>query len=174
MAILDPQGRLFGKISLLDIGATLIILMVVAGIFLFPGTSGSLAQIGANTKPIDIDLIVRGLTVENPEAFIVDLQKQNKMKIVIRNQPHGEVTIKSVTSFDRTIAVPQPDGTVKALTDPRPEAKYTADMVITVSDNAQITDDGPVLSSSKVKIGTPIEVEGKTYRFNTSVIGVRY
>ena len=37
MAIIDSQGRLFGKLSILDIGSALIILLVIAGIFLFPG-----------------------------------------------------------------------------------------------------------------------------------------
>ena len=38
---------------------------------------------------------------------------------------------------------------------------------------AQITDDGPVFGNSKVKIGTPIELEGKTYTFKTSTVAVR-
>ncbi|HEY9657224.1 MAG TPA: DUF4330 domain-containing protein, partial [Allocoleopsis sp.] len=70
MAILDSKGRLFGKISILDLGAALIILMVVAGIFLFPGGSGSVAQVGTNTKPIEVDVMVRGLTVRDPQALI--------------------------------------------------------------------------------------------------------
>ncbi len=46
MAILDSKGRLFGKINLLDLGAGLVILLVIFGIFIFPGTSGSVAQVG--------------------------------------------------------------------------------------------------------------------------------
>jgi len=45
MAILDSKGRLFGKVSILDLGAALVILLVVVGIFFFPGTSGSVAQL---------------------------------------------------------------------------------------------------------------------------------
>ena len=39
MPLLDAKGRLFGKVSLLDIGAGLVILMVIVGVFFFPGTS---------------------------------------------------------------------------------------------------------------------------------------
>ena len=53
MAILDSKGRLFGKISLLDIGAGLIILMVAVAVFFYPGTSGSVAQVGAINKDIE-------------------------------------------------------------------------------------------------------------------------
>lgn len=173
MAILDSKGRLFGKLSILDVGAGLIILLVIAGIFLFPGTSGSVAQIGTTTKPIEVDLIVRGLTVGDPQGLIDNMREEGKTNIIIRNQPYGKVNVKEVKSLPRTVAVPQPDGSVIPLNDPRPELGFTADMMITVTGNAQITDDGPVLSNNKVKIGTPVEVEGETYRFNTSVIGVR-
>jgi len=40
MKILDSQGRLFGKVSILDLGAALVILLVLVGIF-FPVSSGS-------------------------------------------------------------------------------------------------------------------------------------
>jgi len=38
MKILDSQGRLFGKVSILD-GAALVILLVLVGIFFLSGTS---------------------------------------------------------------------------------------------------------------------------------------
>jgi Domain of unknown function (DUF4330) len=173
MAILDSQGRLFGKVSILDIGASLIILMVVAGVFLFPGSSGSVAQLGVSQKPIVVDLIVRGLTVRDPQGLIAALKEEGTTNVIIRNQPHGKVAIKDVKALPRSVAVPQPDGSVVSLNDPRPELGFTADMMITIEGDAQITDDGPVLSNNKIKIGTPVEVEGKTYRFNTSVIGVQ-
>lgn len=173
MAILDSKGRLFGKISILDIGAALIILMVVAGIFLFPGTSGSVAQVGTTTKPIEVDVMVRGLTVREPQALLRNLQEEEKTRIIIRNQPYGEVDVLNVISLPRSVAVPQPDGSVISRPDPRPELDYTIDMLVTLGGNAQILEDGPVLGNTKIKVGTPMELEGLTYRFNAPVVGVR-
>lgn len=173
MAILDSKGRLFGKISILDLGAALIILMVVAGIFLFPGGSGSVAQVGNNTKPIEVDVMVRGLTVRDPQALVKSLEEEKKTNIIIRNQPYGQVNVLGVQSLPRSVAVPQPDGSVKSLPDPRPELDYTIDMLITLGGDAQIVDDGPVLGNTKIKVGTPMELEGLTYRFNAPVVGVR-
>ncbi|MBF2001032.1 MAG: DUF4330 domain-containing protein [Synechococcales cyanobacterium C42_A2020_086] len=174
MAILDSKGRLFGKISLLDIAAGLIMLMVVVGLFLLPGGSGSsVAQIGTTTKPVEIDVIVRGLTVSNPQGLITALQQEKKTNIIIRNQPFGEVDVLNVKSLPRSVAVPQPDGTVKPLPDPRPELEYTVDMMVTLGGQAQVLADGPVLGGSKIKVGTPMELEGQTYRFNAPVVGVR-
>jgi hypothetical protein len=173
MKILDRQGRLFGKLSILDVGAALVILLVVIGIFFFPGTSGSVAQMGITTKPVEVDIIVRGLSVRDPQSLVQEFQEAGKTNIIIRNQPYGKVDVKSIDLLTRTIAVPQPDGSVKALPDPRQEESFSSNMLLTLGGNAKITDDGPVLGNSKLKIGTPVELEGKTYNFNASVIDVR-
>ncbi|MGF1567465.1 MAG: DUF4330 domain-containing protein [Nodosilinea sp.] len=173
MTLLDSKGRLFGKVSILDIGAALIILMVLFGIFLYPGTSGSVAQVGATTKPVEVDVMVRGLTSTDPEGLFTTIQTSGTTNIIIRNQPYGEVTVKGARKLPRSTAVPQPDGTVKALPDPRPELNYTIDMVVTLVGDAQITENGPVFGNSKVKVGTPIELDGDLYNFNTSVVDVR-
>lgn len=173
MKILDSQGRLFGKISILDVGAAITIVLVAIGIFFFPGTSGSVAQVGANRAPVEIDVIVRGLSVRDPEALIANLRETGQTSIVIRNQPYGRVEVKSVERMVRNIAVPQPDGSVKALPDPRAEESFSTDMLITLAGEATLTEDGPVLGNNKIKIGTPVELEGQTYNFNASAIDVR-
>ena len=173
MAILDSKGRLFGKISLLDIGAGLIILMVVVAVFFYPGTSGSVAQVGATNQEIAVDVMARGLTVLNTEQFLADMKAEGTTNVIIRNQPYGQVTVKDVQPLPRSTAVPQPDGSVTSFPDPRPELGFTADMLITLAGTAQITDDGPVFGNSKVKIGTPIELEGKLYTFKASTVAVR-
>jgi hypothetical protein len=173
MAILDSKGRLFGKLSLLDLGAALAILMVVFGIFFYPGATGSVAQVGSKFQDVEVDVVARGLTVLNPENFLTELGKTDSTNIIIRNQPYGDrITVKKVMPLPRSVAVAQPDGTVKAYPDPRPEMGYTADMLITLGGRAQITEDGPVLGVP-IKIGTPIELEGKNYNFKVSTIAVR-
>ncbi|MEH2316619.1 DUF4330 domain-containing protein [Nostoc sp.] len=174
MAILDSKGRLFGKINLLDLGAALVILLVIFGIFVFPGTSGSVAQVGAKTVPIEVDLIVRGLNVRDPQQlFDNGLKKGGKINVIIRNQPYGEIEIKSVQQLPRTINIPQPDGTVKELPDPKTN-NYSTDMLLTLEGKAQRTESGLVLGSSKVKIGIPFELEGFNYNFNATVIDIRF
>lgn len=169
MAILDSKGRLFGKVSILDLGAALVILAVVVGITF--GTSGTVAQLN-DTKPVEVEVLVRGLSVRDPEALIAEFNEQKKTNIVIRNQPYGQVEIKSVEQLPRTLAVPQPDGSVKELDDPRSNS-FSTDLLIVLGGQAQITNDGPVFGNSKVKIGTPVQLEGPDYNFNASTIDVR-
>jgi len=146
MALLDSQGRLFGKVSLLDVGAGLVILMVIFGIFFFPGSSGSVAQLSA-PKPIEVDVVVRGLSATDPKSLI---KEGDKTSIIVRKQPSGE-----------------------AIADPRLEVAFVNDMVLTLVSKAQMTQDGPVLGGEKVKVGTSIELDGPAYNFTSSVIAVR-
>ncbi|MEB3273571.1 MAG: DUF4330 domain-containing protein [Prochlorothrix sp.] len=173
MAILDGQGRIFGRVSILDIGALLVIVLVTIGIFLVPGSTGSVAQVGVTTQPVEVKLWVRGLSVADPDQFFAQIQTEDKLNIIIRNQPYGQVDLLAAEKTPRSVAVPQPDGTIVALPDPRPELNYTIDMILTIGGDAQITDSGPVLGNSKLKIGTPVEIDGVLYNFNTSVIDVK-
>jgi hypothetical protein len=173
MAILDSKGRLFGKINLLDLGAALVILLVIVGIFIFPGTSGSVAQVGAKTVPIEVDLVVRGLNIRDPEQlFKQGFKNGGKTNVIIRNQPYGQIGIKSIQELDRMLTIPQPDGSVKELPDPR-KNNFSTDFILTLQDKATVTKDGPVLGNNKVKIGMTFELEGFNYNFNASVIDIR-
>ena len=71
------------------------------------------------------------------------------------------------------MAVPQPDGTVKALDDPRDKELFSRNVLLTLEGKGRVTNDGPVLGNIKVKIGMTIELEGRDYNFNASVIDVR-
>ncbi len=174
MKIVDSKGRLFGKLSLLDLAAAGVIVLVVVGIFFFPGTpltNSIVAQ--TKLKPIEVEVLVRGLGVANLDGLIEEFEQDKQADIVIRNQPAGKVEIVSSQLLPRTTPVPQPDGTVKALPDPRPEITMLRDMLITLGGRAEITNTGFVLGGSKkIKIGSSIQLQGNTYDFNGTVIAI--
>jgi Domain of unknown function (DUF4330) len=172
MAMIDRQGRLFGKFSVLDIGAVLVMLAVVAGIFFSPGASGPIRGQDKG-QAVEADVIVRGLNILNPQLLITQFSPGNKLSFVIRNQPAGQVDIKSVRQLERNLAVPQPDGTVKAIKDPRPDS-FSMDMIVTVTGKGQKTKDGLVLGNTKMKIGSSVEIDQLNYNFNGTVIDIRY
>jgi hypothetical protein len=167
--MIDSQGRLFKKFSVLDLGALMVILMVLAGIFLVPGTG--VAQTGVEQKRLEVDVIVKGLNLEDPALLITQFKTEKKTNIIIRNQPYGQVEIQKVSERARLLAVPQPDGSVKAMPDPRPD--LSTDLSMTLAGNADVKDGEVVFGNNKIKIGTTLELEGKTYNFNCSVVGIR-
>lgn len=173
MAILDSKGRLFGKINLLDLGAALVTLLVIFVVSSSILSSLGVAQVGEKIVPIEVDLVVRGLNVRDPEQlFNNGLKKGGKTNVIIRNQPYGQIEIKSVQQLPRTVNVFQPDGTVKELPDPKTN-NFSTDMLLTLEGKAKSTETGLVLGSSKVKIGMPLELEGFNYNFNATVIDIR-
>ena len=166
MAILDSQGRLFGKFSIIDLAAAIVILMVIVGV-----TFGSVAQVGVTSKDIEVDVIVKGLNTSDPDTL---LQAGQQASVIIRNEPYGQLTIKKIQKLPRTVVIPQPDGSAKVVPNPKPEDRYATDMILTLSGQAQINNKQEVvLGNKKVKVGTTIELEGDNYNFNSSVIAVR-
>ena len=174
MKIIDSKGRLFGKLSILDFAAAAVIMLVVVGIFFFPGTpitNNLVAQ--TKQKPIEVQVLVRGLGVSNLDSLFKEFKENEQADIVIRNQPAGKVKIIDNELLARTTPVPQPDGTVKALPDPRPEITMIRDMLITLEGKAEATSTGFVLSGSKkVKIGSSIQLQGNTYDFSGTVVSI--
>jgi hypothetical protein len=171
MSILDRQGRLFGKISIFDVAAVLVILAAGIGIFVPVGNSSGPAAGGKNLTA-EVDIVVRGLNVSNSEQLEKDFGAGNKISFVIRNQPTGSLDIKSLKVLDRLIVVPQPDGSTKAQKDPRPDL-FSTDLLLTVIGKGQSTEGGFTMGGSKVKIGSSVEIDQKNYNFNASIIDVR-
>jgi hypothetical protein len=174
MKIIDSKGRLFGKLSLLDLAAACVILLVIVGVFFFPGTplTGNLVA-QTRQKPIEIQVLVRGLSIANYDVLAQAFETEKQADIVIRNQPAGKVTILNSKILPRTTAVPQPDGTVKALNDPRPEIVMLRDLAMTLGSKAEITNTGYVLSGSKkIKIGSAIQLQGSLYDFSGTVMAI--
>ena len=174
MKIIDSKGRLFGKLSVLDLAAAGVILLVVIGVFFFPGTPIT-NKIVAQTKlqTVEVNVLVRGLGVEDLDSLIEEFEGETT-DIVIRNQPAGKVQIVESQLLPRTTVVPQPDGTVKALPDPRPEIDMLRDMLLTLRGKAEITSSGVVLDSSKkIKIGSSIQLQGNMYDFNGTIIAIK-
>ena len=80
MAIVDSKGRLFGKVSILDIGAALVVLLVLVGVLL-PSLTG--AQLSSNVKPVEVDVVIRSVGSKDPKTL---LKEGGKTSLIVRNQ----------------------------------------------------------------------------------------
>jgi len=174
MKIIDSKGRLFGKLSLIDLAAAGVILLVIIGVFFFPGTPVTNSLVAqTKLKPVEVQILIRGLGVANLDSLLEEFEREKQADIVIRNQPAGKVDIIASKLLPRTTAVPQPDGTVKALPDPRPEITMIRDMLMTLGGKAEVTSNGIVLGGSKkIKIGSSIQLQGDVYDFNGTIVAI--
>ncbi|WP_017328194.1 DUF4330 domain-containing protein [Synechococcus sp. PCC 7336] len=166
MVLIDNRGRLFGKVSIIDLGAVLIVAIAVAAVFLFPGNqAASVVSGNRSTQAVEVDIMARRVSLRSMDIF----EPGSRANLIIRNQPYGQVEVMGVEDVSRKVPVVLPNGEIQRLA----EEAYSADIVLTIAGNASITDDGVVLGNSKVKVGVPIEIETFDYLVRGSVMDVR-
>lgn len=163
--MIDNQGRLMGKINLLDLMVVLVVVAVVLGAGLARAGKAGVNQQLRGEALAEFDLFIRG-GVADPSIF----KEGEKTFITLRNQPYAALTIRRVRVTPRTITVPVPGG-VKAY--PDPSEPFSKDVLLTLREKAQLTDDAIVLGGNKVKVGVPIDIEGYKYRLRGSIVDVR-
>ena len=158
--------NLFGKFNFVDIviviGVIIALLVGVATMKHFRQTADK--QIEA-TSAITFQVFLRGVTVTGEEFPI---KPNEKTFITIRNVPYTELEVLNITSESRKTFAPSSRLLVN---DPSQPAIF--DAIVTITDTAKITKDGAVVGGNKIKMGLPVTLEGKNYKFNGTISDVR-
>ena len=150
-----------------------ILVVIIAALGLGVATYKKLRQTAGKqvvaTEQIVFQVFLRSVTLttngENP------IKAGDTTFITIRNVPHKKVTILATKMFPRMQWIALPDGNVRAVEDLSTPSLFDGQVVLV--DDAKITDDGAVLGGNKLKIGLPIILEGKNYRFNGTVSSIQ-
>ena len=152
-----------------------LILAVIAGVL----AVGVLIVTGANKKisktpveavsPIQFQVMIKGVSLTDTEIPFV---KGEKSFITIRNVPYTELEITDVKYAPKKdlLEIPNPQQPFAIIDDPAQPFQY--DLIVSLKDNAKITDDGAVVGGNKIKIGMPIVLEGFNYRLGGTVSNV--
>lgn len=158
--------KIFRRFSIVDI---VILLGVIIALFVGICTAKHFRQTADKqieaTAPITFQVYLRGVTVTGTEFPV---RVNEKSFITIRNVPYTELDIVSVSYQPRKTYAP--NSRILVL-DPAQPSVF--DAVVTVKDVAKITKDGAVVGGNKIKIGLPITIEGKIYRFNGIISDIR-
>lgn len=164
---LDEQGRILGRLNLLDAGFLLLVAVVGLGVLLVQ--SGT-HQTSGNLIEGETDILYTVVT-QNTRTLTPDMLKSGESThLSIRNQPRGNVTIDSASFRPHETSFVTGGGKPFSAVDPALKNSY--DYTIVLRDHATITPDGFVTNGIKVKVGLPIELEGKTYRIPAAIVGV--
>ena len=142
----------------------IIISIVIILSLLFAALSFSKIKI-AKTPVVSEDTVVfqvffRGITLTTQQPF----KPLDETFITIRNVPHKKITILESIDRPRLTTILDKQGNPMVIEDST--TPFMNDCLVTLVDDAKITDDGPVLGGNKLKIGLPIILEGKNYRFS--------
>ncbi len=165
-----PKGRSW---SLVDIGAGVAVLLAAAGVIWSPKLSGAVAKATGGLTPVTVMIDVRGVPVADPGALIQAAEREGKVAIVIRNQPHGSVGVKQVLPLQRRLVAVQPNGSVVTAVDPNQATLGSLDARFVLEGQGRKSGGGVVFGNQNLKIGAPVEIEGEQFRVSGTVSGLQ-
>jgi hypothetical protein len=165
------DGKLFGKINIIDLLVIIFIILGVIGIYLVKsGKFLTSSKVNQGTKEVHFDVIMRGLKLsKDSNVFKVG----DKSFITIRNVPYTKLTIIKAEKTNWQTPLPDPKNPSQAIATIDPTTPYTYNFLVTLKDKAIITPDGLIIGGNKIKIGLPLELEGSNYKFNGIVSNVK-
>ncbi|MEO1003695.1 MAG: DUF4330 domain-containing protein [Cyanobacteria bacterium J06638_7] len=166
----SPPSRL--RFGLVDVAAIAAVLLAAAGVVWSPKLSGAVAQATGAMVPVTVAVDVRGIPVADPEGLIAAAQRQGRVAIVIRNQPHGSVTVEEIIPLRRQLVALQPDGSVVTAPDPR-DAFTNLDARFVLQGQGRRGEGGVVFGNQSIKVGAPVEIEGDTFRVSGTVTDIQ-
>ena len=156
--------------SPIDAVAAVVALAALGGVIWSPKLSNAVAKATGAVKPVQVSVDVHRLYSADPEQLLNAAREEAALNIVIRNQPAGRVTLVSVDDLTKPLTAVQPDGSVVIADAPSSVLPRHARFVMEA--NAEIKPSGVVIGGTKLKVGVPVELEGRLYRLNGVVSGV--
>ena len=158
------------SITVLDGLAVAATVAALAGVVWSPKLTNAVARATGSVKPVEVSVDVRHLQVVDSEAFLEGIREEGAVSIVIRNQPAGRVALLSVEDISRPLTQLLSDGTVLEAEDTSPARGLHARFRLKA--DAETGPSGVVFGGTKLKVGSPVELEGRLYRVNGVVSGV--
>lgn len=158
------------SLSPIDAVAGVVALAALVGVIWSPKLSNAVAKATGAVKPVQVSVDVHRLYSSDPEQLLNSAREEAALNIVIRNQPAGRVTLVSVVDLTNPLTAVQPDGSVVIADAPSTDLPRHARFVMEAQ--AEIKPSGVVIGGTKLKVGVPVELEGRLYRLNGVVSGV--
>lgn len=156
------------KIRIVDLVIILgVIAALVVGFLTYKHFRSTASNQVESTSKIAFQVFLRGVTITGKNNPV---KKGEETFISIRNVPYTSLKVFDVKADSKKIVMPSNGRTKEPfmLVDDYGQA-FMYDVVVTVIDTAKITKDGAVVGGNKIKIGLPITLEGKDYKFNGTV-----
>jgi hypothetical protein len=162
------EVKVFRRLNAFDFLCIAAVVLSACGFLLAKAQQAGVNKAIRGNHPIDIVIYMVGVKTKDTDLFKVG----DTASLTIRNVPvQPPMKIKAVTHNAKEVAFLSPDGK-SAISFPDPVNPIAHDFVVTVTDNADVTDDGYVVSGNKLKIGNSVELESFKYRIPGVVVDV--
>uniref|UniRef100_UPI004024F56F DUF4330 domain-containing protein n=1 Tax=Candidatus Scatousia sp. TaxID=3085663 RepID=UPI004024F56F len=144
-----------------------VILALVVGFFTYKNFRQTASKQIEATSKIYFDVFIRGITYTGDKLPV----KSGDSTFI----PYSNLDIVAVKAEKRKVVLPRIMSSSKidvnkpVLVVDDPSQAHVYDILVSLTDTAKITKDGAVVGGNKIKIGLPITLEGKDYKFNGTV-----
>ena len=142
-----------------------VIIALIVGFFTFKNFRQTASNQIEATSKISFQVFIRGVTLT---GNAIPLQAKDKTFISIRNVPYSDLDIVAVKAERKKVVLPVLNSKKVMVVEDVSQANMY-DITVTLTDTAKITKDGAVVGGNKIKMGLPITLEGKDYKFNGTV-----
>ena len=142
-----------------------IIIALIIGFFTYKNFRQTASKQIEATSKISFQVFIRGVTLTGNE---IPIKSNDKTFISIRNVPYTDLDVLNVKADRKKIVLPTLNSKNVVVVEDVSQANMY-DITVTLTDTAKITKDGAVVGGNKIKMGLPITLEGKDYKFNGTV-----
>ena len=160
------------SLSVVDAAAVLVVVAAAGGVLWSPKLSNTVAKATGALKPVEVMVDVRNTSAADPDGLVREALDAGRTTLVISNQPAGTAELVRVDDIRRRLTAVQPDGRVVVADDPNKDFYGMLNARFVLKGDATVSPSGVVMAGTKLKVGTPVELEGRTYRVNGTVSGV--
>lgn len=165
------KNFLVEKVRIVDVIILLAVLFVLGTGFLtynhFRQTADKQIE---KTSKIAFQVYLRGVTITDTSNPI---KPGDETFISIRNVPYTSLKVIDSKIDPKKVVVPTNSLRKPFVLVEDYSQMFMYDIIVTVIDTAKITKDGAVVGGNKIKMGLPITLEGKDYKFNGPVSNVQ-
>ena len=159
------------SLSVVDAAAVLVVVAAAGGVLWSPKLSNTVAKATGALKPVEVMVDVRNTSAADPDGLVREALDAGRTTLVIRNQPAGTAELVRVDDIRRRLTAVQPDGRVVVADDPNKDFYGMLNARFVLKGDATVSPSGVVMAGTKLKVGIPVELEGRTYRVNGTVSG---
>ena len=158
------------NLSPIDGVAAVIACLALVGVVWSPKLNQAIAKASGSMQPVGVSVDVRQLQLAQPELLLQSIREEGRVNIVIRNQPAGRVELVDVVNVTQPLMAVQPDGRIVEADIANQSQGLHVRFVLKA--DAETAASGVVFGGTKLKIGVPVDLQGRLYSFRGVVSGI--
>jgi Domain of unknown function (DUF4330) len=154
----------------INFGAIAVLAVALVYVLFWPGPQGlPLIKVGIPQRIIALDVSIIGI---NDADLLNTVRQGREIQVSINNGADLPMTIKSVQTLPRTVVSTQSDGTVKPMPDPRPEMKFSNNLLLHLEGQGYSNKNGIFIGLKRTRVGATVRLRAPKFDGPGSIVDV--